>query len=281
MTHPGPGSSALTGNTESISRLPSELSLTMGYEDLAVTEDGAVGRITLDKPPANVMDANTLEELADAFEALDTTERRAIVVAGQEGMFSAGVEVEDHIGDALDEMAELFDELFDTMRSLETVTVASVAGPAIGGGLEVVAGCDLAVASTEATFSQPEIKLATFPPIATALLPDIVGEKQAFELIMTGEEIDAGEAERMGLLNAVVEPEDLEDEVDRLVSSLTEKSAVALGMARQGFYETQDQASFADAVEVANQYLLDITRTPDGQEGLQAFVDERQPEWEH
>lgn len=253
----------------------------MGYEDLAVTEDGAVGRITLDKPPANVMDANTLEELVDAFEALDTTERRAIVVAGQEGMFSAGVEVEDHIGDALDEMAELFDELFDTMRSLETVTVASVAGPAIGGGLEVVAGCDLAVASAEATFSQPEIKLATFPPIATALLPDIVGEKQAFELIMTGEEIDAGEAERIGLLNAVVEPEDLEDEVDRLVSSLTEKSAVALGMARQGFYETADQATFADAVEVANQYLLDITRTPDGQEGLQAFVDERQPEWEH
>lgn len=253
----------------------------MGYDDLAVTEDGATARITLDKPPANVMDANTLDELDEAFEALDTPERRAIVVAGQEGMFSAGVEVEDHIGDALDDMAALFDELFATMRTLETVTVAAVDGPALGGGLEVVAGCDLAVASTEATFAQPEIKLATFPPIATALLPDIVGEKHAFELILTGEEIDAEEAERLGLLNAVVPSADLEDEVDRLVSSLTEKSAVALGMARQGFYETQDQATFADAVEVANQYLLDITRTPDGQEGLQAFVDKREPEWEH
>jgi len=252
----------------------------MGYDDLSVTTDGAVGRIQLDKPPANVMDAGTLEELVDAFEELDTPDLKAIVVSGREGLFSAGVEVADHLGDALPGMVERFDALFATMRDLETVTVASVDGVAFGGGCELVAGCDLVVATTEARFAQPELKLATFPPMATVLLPDIVGRKRAFELVVTGEEIDAEAAERLGLVNHLVPPADLESATAELVASLTEKSALALGMARRGFYETVDQASYAEAAEVANGYLLDITRTADGQEGLSAFVEKREPVWQ-
>lgn len=254
----------------------------MGYEHLAVADDGAIGRITLDRPPANVMSEHTLQELRDAFDALDTDERKVIVVSSSDQeMFSGGVDVEDHVGDALPGMIELFGELFQTMRELETVTIASVGGTALGGGCELVAGCDMAVASTEARFGQPEISFATFPPIATVLFPRIMGEKQAFELVMTGDDIGAEEARRLGLVNDVVEPAALEEATLELAELVAEKSGLILGMARQAFYEVGNESSFEAAVELANEHTIDITSTEDGQEGLNAFLEKREPEWQY
>lgn len=254
----------------------------MGYENLTVTEDGAIARVTLDRPPANVMSEHTLEELRDAFASLDAPERKVVVVdAAGDGMFSGGVEVEDHLGDALPGMIELFGEVFATMRSLQTVTLASVDGAALGGGCELVAGCDLAVASTEARFGQPEINLGTFPPVAAALFPELMGEKQAFELVLTGEDVDAEEARRLGVVNAVVEPDELEAETTRLAELVAEKSGLVLGMAKRAFYEITDQATFDDALAVANGHAIDITGTEEGQEGLTAFMEKRAPEWQY
>ncbi|MFB6353308.1 MAG: enoyl-CoA hydratase/isomerase family protein [Halobacteriales archaeon] len=254
----------------------------MSYDDLAVSDDGPIGRITLDRPPANVMSEGTIGELIEAFAALDTDERKAIVVDGGEaGMFSGGVEVEDHLGDALPGMIELFGELFATMRDLGTVTIASVDGAALGGGCELVAGCDMAVASTESRFGQPEINLGTFPPIATVLFPAIMGEKRAFELVMTGEDVDAEAAERIGLVNEVVPPEELESATTELAESVAAKSGLVLGMARQAFYDVADQPTYEAAVEAANQHTIDITSTEDGQEGLRAFMEDREPEWQY
>ncbi|MFB6360652.1 MAG: enoyl-CoA hydratase/isomerase family protein [Halobacteriales archaeon] len=254
----------------------------MEFEDLAVADDGAIGRITLDRPPANVMSEDTVRELREAFTALDTDDRKVIVLSGgEDGMFSGGVEVEAHLGDALPGMIELFGDLFRTMRDLGTVSIASVDGAALGGGCELVAGCDLAVASTAARLGQPEINLGTFPPIATVLFPEIMGEKQAFELVMTGEDIDAERAERLGLVNRVVPPGDLEAETHQLAEVVAEKSGMVLGLARHAFYDVVDQESFEEAVAEANEHTIELTRTEDGQEGLRAFMEDREPEWRY
>lgn len=252
----------------------------MAYEDLSVEHTEPVGRISIDRPPANVLSEGTIEELRTAFAELDTPDRKVIVVTGQEGTFSAGVEVEDHLGDSLAPMIRQFADLFRTILSLETVTIASVEGVALGGGCELVAGCDMAVASAEAEFGQPEIKLGTFPPVAAAMFPAIMGQKQAFELVMTGETVSAEEAHRLGFVNAVVPPAELEAETRRYADGIAEKSATVLGMARQGFYEAASQDAFGTAIELANDHAIEITSTADGQEGLTAFMEKREPQWQ-
>lgn len=252
----------------------------MGFEDLSIEDTVPIGRISIDRPPANVMSEGTIKELQTAFAELDTPDRKVIVVAGQEGTFSAGVEVEDHLGDSLAPMIRQFADLFRTIRSLETVTIASVDGLALGGGCELVAGCDVAIASAAAEFGQPEINLGTFPPVAAAMFPSIMGEKRAFEFVLGGERVGAEDAERLGLVNAVVPAEELEAETERYADVFAEKSATVLGMARQGFYEIAAQGSFEAAIELANDHAIEITSTEDGQEGLTAFMEDREPQWQ-
>lgn len=254
----------------------------MEFEDISVTKDEVSASVRLDKPPANVLGLDSIHELDEALETLDTPERKAIVIeSANEKLFSGGVEVEDHLGEKLPKMMWGFGSLFETMRSLETPIVAKIEGSALGGGCELAAGCDLAIASADARFGQPEIDLGTFPPIAAAMFPDIVGEKNAFELVLTGEEISAEEAQELGLVNRVVPPEEVADETDAVVDSLSQKSGLVLGMAKRAFYEASDQASFGNALEVATEQAIEITSTEEGKEGLDAFMDDRAPDWEY
>jgi len=254
----------------------------MEFDDLAVREDGVTATIRLDKPPANVLSLDSIREFEAAFEALDDPKRKAIVVeSGNEKLFSGGVEVEDHLGEALEEMMHGFGDLFETMRALETPTVASVEGSALGGGCEIVAGCDLAVAAEGAQFGQPEINLGTFPPIAAALFPRFMGEKAAFELVMTGEEIGAERARELGLVNRVVPAEEVDAATREFVDSLTQKSGLVLGMAKDAFYDATDRADFGDALAAATEGGIEITSTDEGEEGLHAFMEDRRPEWEY
>jgi enoyl-CoA hydratase/carnithine racemase len=254
----------------------------MEFEAISVRDDGVSASITLDKPPANVLGLDAIEELDEALEALDEPERKAIVIeSANEKLYSGGVEVEDHIGEMLPKMMWGFGELFETMQGLNTPTVAQIEGSALGGGCELAVGCDVAIASAEARFGQPEINLGTFPPIAAAMYPDIVGEKKAFELVMTGDEISAEEAEDIGLVKKVVPPDEVQAETDAIVESLSQKSGLVLGMAKQAFYDAAAESSFEDALEVATEQAIDITSTDEGEEGLNAFMEDRKPEWEY
>lgn len=254
----------------------------MTYDDVTVSDDGATATVSLDRPPANVLSLDSIRELEDVLETLDEPERKAIVLdSANEKLFSGGVEVEDHLGEMLPKMMWGFGELFETMREMETPIVGVVEGAALGGGCEIAAGCDLVIASETARFGQPEINLATFPPIAAAMFPDIMGEKQAFELVLTGEQIGAAEALEIGLVNDVVPAEEVDDRVNALVGNLTQKSGLVLGMAKRAFYDAADEASFEDALEVATEHAIEITSTDDGVEGLEAFMEDREPEWEY
>lgn len=253
----------------------------MEFEDVKVEKSEGIGKISIDRPPVNIMRLETISEMISALKELDEDpEIIAITITGKgEKAFSAGVEVEDHLGDKMPEMIEVFGDLFKTLLSIEKITIASVDGVALGGGCEFVAGCDLAIASDRARFGQPEIKLATFPPAAAALFPSIMGLKEAFELIMSGKEIGAEEAKRLGLVNKIVPPERLEEETEKFAGQFVEKSGPVLGMAKKGLYEIIQQRDFERAIDKAEECTIDITSTEDAVEGLTAFLEDREPKW--
>ena len=129
-----------------------------------------------------------------------TSERLAAIVfdaAADCNAFSAGVAVEEHVEETIFQMLDSFHGIFRNLEQIARPTIAIVDGAALGGGCELVAACDIVIASERARFGQPEIKLGVFPPVAAVLLPRVIGDKRARELILTGELIEAPEAARL------------------------------------------------------------------------------------
>jgi cyclohexa-1,5-dienecarbonyl-CoA hydratase len=154
-----------------------------------------------------------------------------------------------------------------------------VDGAALGGGCELIAASDIVIASERARFGQPEIKLGVFPPVACILLPQVIGDKRARELILTGELIEAREALRLGLVNYVVPGAQLMQKSLELLSKLRELSAAALEMTRKAIDLGRSGSLDATLREVENLYLHELMKTEDAREGIAAFRDKRKPLW--
>jgi cyclohexa-1,5-dienecarbonyl-CoA hydratase len=142
-----------------------------------------------------------------------------------------------------------------------------------------VAACDIVIASERSEFGQPEINAGVFPPPATVLFPKLIGRRKTLELILTGDRIDAKEAERIGLVSRVVPAEKLEKAVDELVGKLQEKSPVVLRLTRKAIYSGFDLDFKRALASVAKIYLGSLMNTEDAVEGLRAFLEKRKPVW--
>jgi cyclohexa-1,5-dienecarbonyl-CoA hydratase len=176
-------------------------------------------------------------------------------------------------------MLESFHAVFRTLEQMSKPALALVDGAALGGGCELVAACDIVIAASRAKFGQPEIKLGVFPPVAAVLLPRVVGERRAREWILTGEIFDAQEALRAGLVSHVVEAEQLESKLEEVLARLRELSAPALEMTRRAMDAGRGRP-FLEALERAEDiYLNELMKTEDAQEGVQAFMEKRKPDW--
>jgi enoyl-CoA hydratase/carnithine racemase len=159
--------------------------------------------------------------------------------------------------------------------------IAVVDGAALGGGCELVAGCDIVIASERARFGQPEVKLGVFPPVAAVLLPRVIGDKRARELILTGDLIDAAEAQRLGLVNTVVPPAQLEQKLQEVLAKLRELSAPALEATKRAM-DLARGVSFEEALRrVEDLYLNELMKTEDAREGVRAFMEKRKPVWKN
>jgi cyclohexa-1,5-dienecarbonyl-CoA hydratase len=154
-----------------------------------------------------------------------------------------------------------------------------VDGAALGGGCELVAGCDIVIASDRSRFGQPEIKLGVFPPVACVLLPLVIGEKRARELILTGDLIDAAEAARLGLVNHVVPGDRLEQKTQETLAKLRECSGVALEATRRALDLGRGRSLDSMLAEVEAMYLNELMKTEDANEGIKAFMEKRKPVW--
>jgi cyclohexa-1,5-dienecarbonyl-CoA hydratase len=254
------------------------------YQHINFQIDDRVARITFARPPLNVFNIAMMREIAAALnDCLQQRNLAAIVfdaAAGSRG-FSAGVSVEEHVPETVFQMLDSFHAVFRLLAQISRPVIALVDGPALGGGCELVAACDIVIASERARFGQPEIKLGVFPPVAVILLPRIIGEKRARELILLGDMIDAAEALRLGLVNYVVPGDELEMKLSGVLAKLRELSASSLAMTRAAL-DLGARNSFQSILgEVENLYLHELMKTEDAHEGVRSFMEKRKPEWRH
>ncbi len=240
-----------------------------------------VARVTLDRPPLHVLDLPAIRAYAAALARVDRdTAAACILTSTGDRAFSAGVDIASHTRDNVAIMLEQFHELIRRIRAVECVTIAAVRGVALGGGFELALSCDMIVAEEEATFGVPEIWLACFPPVAAAVLPRHLSPQKAYELVLSGEPVTAAEAMNLGLVNALAPRGKLEETLDRFTARFTEKSIAALRIAKRAL-RVSEEAIFGERLAQTERiYREDLMRTRDAEEGIQAFLERRQPKWE-
>lgn len=254
------------------------------FQFINLTIEDRIGRIAFARPPLNVFHIPMMKEINKALETV-LVERELVAVVFESApdtrAFSAGVAVEDHAQETVYQMLEEFHQIFRSLEESSKPAIAIVDGPAFGGGCELVAGCDVVLATDRSRFGQPEIKLGVFPPIAAVLLPRVIGDKRARELVLTGEIVGARQAAAMGLINHVVTPEELPAKTEEMLNRFRELSATVLEHTRRAMDMARNQPFLASLAKVEDLYLNDLMRTQDAQEGIQAFVDKRKPVWKH
>jgi len=249
------------------------------YQHISFEVASGVARLTFKRPPLNVLNIAMMREINSALDRFDQATAKVLVIAAEGKAFSAGVDVAEHTADKVGEMIEVFHGMFRRLDRLDVPTLAIVQGAALGGGCEVALFCDMVLASDKAKFGQPEIKVGVFPPIAAVILPRLVSRAKALELLLTGETIDAAEAYRLGLVNKVVPPDQLQAATEELIGKFTSLSSVVLQMTRRAA-RLGGQGTFAEALnQVESLYLSDLMKTHDANEGLTAFLEKRPPVW--
>ena len=253
------------------------------YQNIRFKIEDRVARITFARPPLNVFNIDMMREIGSALSESNQRDIVAIVFDADKNCraFSAGVAVEDHVQETIFQMLDAFHLIFRSLEQIAKPSIALIDGAALGGGCELVAACDIVIASDRSRFGQPEIKLGVFPPVAAVLLPLVIGEKRARELILTGEIIDAVEAGRLGLCNHVVPGAHLEPKLNEVLAKLRELSGTSLSYARQSL-DLGRGRSIEDALsEQENIYLHELMKTQDANEGVKAFMEKRKANWRH
>lgn len=239
--------------------------------------------ITWDRPPLNVLDLVLLRELDEILKscAVDATVD-VVVLQGQGAKaFSAGVDIKDHTKEKVPEMLEVVHGVIRRLLSLPQVTIAAVRGACLGGGCEVASVCDFIVASEESSFATPEILVGCYPPVALARFASQIGYHRAAEMILTGRRFSAHEAQAMGLINRVCADGDLETGVRSLIGELLSKSGAVMRLTVKGLRELSLR-DFDGALKRSEQiYCDELLRTADVEEGVQAFLQKRPPQWRH
>jgi len=228
-----------------------------------------VAHVSLQHPPLNVIDIAMMEELAEALVEIEARPDVVVIVfAGSGKNFSAGVDVAAHTPDKVDAMLAKFHAVIHLLVSSKKVSIAAVQGICLGGGAELALVCDL-----------PEIKLGCYPPVAATTLAAVVGQKHAADLILTGRSITGVEAANIGLANRAVSSEQVASVLQESIEHLRKLSPAALAVTKKAIY-AWDSIHFDKGLARAEKiYLDDLMRTEDAQEGINAFLQKREPHW--
>ena len=235
--------------------------------------------ITLDREPLNILNIAMMEELGKALEkALPACDFVVFQGAGVRA-FSAGADVADHTPKRVGKMLSTFHAIFRELAEAECLKIAAVHGYCLGGGMELASVCDFVLATESAQFGQPEIKLGCFPPVAMITLPQLIGMRAATQLILTGHQISATEAHRLGLVTRVVPDYELSAAVDSLLEELRALSPAVLKLTARSLWRFH-AGEFAELLQDAERvYLSELMQTKDAQEGIRAFLEKRPPIW--
>jgi cyclohexa-1,5-dienecarbonyl-CoA hydratase len=246
--------------------------------------DGAVLKIILNSPKANILEAAMLREINACLDSLRTDNNlKLLVFEGAGKHFSFGASVAEHTKENAAMMLNAFHAMFHKLIDLAVPTMAIVRGQCLGGGMELALFCNFIVADGSAFFGQPEIVLAVFPPPASVMLSLKVGQAYADDLILTGRSIDAAEAYRIGLANMVVgEGEDVWDAASKWIEThILPKSASVLRIANRAARTNFFRLLRDDLPKMEGLYLKELMETHDANEGICAFIEKRKPAWKN
>ena len=243
-------------------------------------DDLDVLQLTLDFGKGNILDVAAIEALRAAVgEAATTDGLRGLLIDHAGPHFSFGASVEDHLPQHVDDMLPRFHGLAREMLGLDLPILCAVRGQCLGGGLEVALLADRVVAAADARFGQPEIQLAVFAPVASALLPHRVGSRRAADLLLTGRSLDAEQALSWQLIDEIAD-EPASTCRDWAARHLTNKSRAALRLATRAARSTWVGRFTSDLERLERLYLEDLMSTEDAAEGIRAFLERRQPVWQ-
>ncbi|MGA2631516.1 MAG: enoyl-CoA hydratase/isomerase family protein [Terriglobia bacterium] len=244
-----------------------------------------VARLTMARPKHNVFNIQMFREMTRAIESLNIRDDVRLVVLDSapecEGYFSAGVEAAGYKADTVFQVMDAFHGLLLAMVQISKPVMAVVDGVATGAGCELVAFCDMVIATENARFLQPEIKLGVFPPMGAVVYPRVIGPKRAMELLLTGDPLNAQQALMMGLVNRVVPKTALTETVDALVHRISEQSGPVLSLIKRVIFDGTWKP-FEEALKNSQDiYLNQLFELEDSQEGLRAMVEKRKPVWKN
>jgi cyclohexa-1,5-dienecarbonyl-CoA hydratase len=252
------------------------------FQSIKMRIDASVARMTLDRPEHNLLNEAMLRELADGISfAGERDDVKLIVLDSALKVFCGGIDIGEYTSQRVFQMLDAFHAAFSGMLEVSKPVVCVVNGPAIGGGAELAAFGDLVIATPKARFAQPEISIGIFPPLASTILPFLVGPKTALELVLTGEAVTAERALELGLVNRLVPESNIEQTVNDLVSRITEHSGPVLSMAKKAILGGMGMSLRDGLKHSMNIFLNELYRLEDSQEGLRALVEKRKPNWKN
>ena len=245
----------------------------------------AVAEITMDRPPVNAIDLELIEEVVAALRraAEDKTARAVILKSAHEKAFCAGLDLGVVKGATSLDMRKFLDKLYiklyDVQYRLGKPSIAAVRGAVRAGGMTLAVSCDMIIGGQGASFGYPEINVGLIPGLHFVHLPRIVGRYKAFELLFSGDPFGAKTAFEMGLLNKLVQDDEVIPEARRLARMFAEKSPAIMAIGRAAFMRAND-LDYRRGFESMAETMSALVETPDAKEGLTAFVEKRPPKWQ-
>jgi cyclohexa-1,5-dienecarbonyl-CoA hydratase len=244
--------------------------------------DGDVIQLTLHRAPLNFLNLQMLQRIQMLLESLgDSPPGRALRIDSDSQAFSAGLEIAEQTQDSIFLLLDQYHAVLRILDSFPRPTIAVVRGVALGAGNELAACCDFAFATMQATFGQPEIKVGTIPSFAPLLLPQRIGTQRTLQMILTGNPVDALEAERIGLIFRALPEDELERGIEELLGSFRGVSLAVMAIALKAARGARMREIDNNLRDVQSLWLNELMDLDDAAEGIQAFLDRRAPRWKN
>ncbi len=252
----------------------------MSYQYIQFSRDEGRANITFNRPGGNFFNTQMLEEIVDALDGLrDDESLKVLVLTGANGTFCQGIEPKALQADQVGLLMPHYTKMYDLLNEIKGLVIAGVEGDALGAGCELVCFCDVVIASHNSRFGFPEVSMGLFPPIATAVLPKLLGRSRALDWIISSEMFSAERAHQVHLVTRVKLDDKLAEAVDNYANRVASFSAPAVTLAKQAV----DGALYSSAMDALHHtestYMLDLMNSIDPHEGIKAVIEGRDPVW--